>query len=448
MGQFPIDKPTDPFNWADGGGAVRTDPGGAKRDLGWLFNEKPPYDFFNYMQGVFSDFIEWLNGIATRGFETVDQGIAATTPGEMFRVIHELPKSPSDGDVTMNLVGADEARHTCSDGLHIYVEDKTNDELRAYLANPAGALTEAWRVALGVDVIRMKTDGAVVAIGGTLAGANQMRVFDAATGAVLFSFASIKDVLDVAPDSDVSSFGAARVFYSDGSSIRMWINGVGDVLWKNTTGGVRAICTTPDKVLSIENDTTGGPNGLLMVSYDKTTVIGSIIASFPAHPKGAPAAICSDGELAWASLYHPSISGPPLVTMVPTGGLSLSYVAGSPFWSAELLVAGIVVAQSLVRIEVDDRFLYVSGIDEIYILEKMTGAIIHREASIGSVIFFGYDGTWLYKVLTTAPGAIEALGTTRQMGLWLRAGNGLAVGDNILFGSRRKPFLKLALPVR
>jgi hypothetical protein len=64
---FPTQPAEDP-EWASGG--TVTVPSGAKRILGWIFQEKPPFDFFNwYMFRVY----EWI--VFLRGYLNVDHDI-------------------------------------------------------------------------------------------------------------------------------------------------------------------------------------------------------------------------------------------------------------------------------------------------------------------------------------------------------------------------------------
>jgi len=52
-------KPTEIPRWATLG--VRTDPGAAKKDTGWVIPEPPPDTFFNWLFGVTGDWVTWLD---------------------------------------------------------------------------------------------------------------------------------------------------------------------------------------------------------------------------------------------------------------------------------------------------------------------------------------------------------------------------------------------------
>jgi hypothetical protein len=447
MSEIPSTKPTGVLNWATGGGAVRTEPGAPKRDIGWLFNEKPPYDFFNQIQGINGDYLTWLSQIAPRGFDRVYEGINATVPGEMFRTINVLPKLPGEPDVNHVLPGGDQAFLACSDGLRLYIADLANAEVRAYVADPESVLVEQWSAPNDVSPSRIRTDGALVAVCGVPSAGAELRIFDAASGAPFYSKASATAYADVAPDSDTIVSGGQRVFYVDGADIREWTGIAGDALWTTATATILAMCATPDHILTIENDASPAATGVRVVSYDKITKTPALVTSYPAHPKNSYAAICTDGDLAWLVLYYTGSAQSPTVAMLPTVGNVLNYQSGLPFWAASLVNAVSVTQQALGRIEVDDRYVYVMGADtEFYILEKYTGALIYRQDS--GLSSFCIDGTWVYKTRSATPTALKVMGTTRQAGLWLRAGDGATTAADENFGSRRKPFKKLALPVR
>jgi hypothetical protein len=52
-------KPTTVPEWAVTG--TRTEPSAGKKNTGWIFEESPPYDFFNWLQGISGDWFNWIN---------------------------------------------------------------------------------------------------------------------------------------------------------------------------------------------------------------------------------------------------------------------------------------------------------------------------------------------------------------------------------------------------
>lgn len=55
-----LPKPTDSPIWGTNLG-VRTDPGLAKQQTGWVFQEAPPASVMNFIQGVQGDMLRWLS---------------------------------------------------------------------------------------------------------------------------------------------------------------------------------------------------------------------------------------------------------------------------------------------------------------------------------------------------------------------------------------------------
>lgn len=73
------DKPTELPRWADVGGDIDVPPSG-KQDIGWVGNELPPNQFFNWLQNRAFQWLEWIdNGLWTRPSLTDNTPVVATT---------------------------------------------------------------------------------------------------------------------------------------------------------------------------------------------------------------------------------------------------------------------------------------------------------------------------------------------------------------------------------
>lgn len=55
----------DEINWADGDPSYREEPLDAKKDLGWVSEEKPPYQYFNWVLGTLAEWVTYLNDLST-----------------------------------------------------------------------------------------------------------------------------------------------------------------------------------------------------------------------------------------------------------------------------------------------------------------------------------------------------------------------------------------------
>ena len=80
-------KPTTKYTWATGAQAADVvDPGDTKRNLGWVragaglnYGEAPPYQWFNYMQNSYGNWIDYLS-------KSVDELTAAGTKVTSIRI--------------------------------------------------------------------------------------------------------------------------------------------------------------------------------------------------------------------------------------------------------------------------------------------------------------------------------------------------------------------------
>lgn len=66
--------------WTQGNNSVRTQPTDGEQFTGFTANFRPPSSWHNWLFGVFSDWISWLNFIASPGTQTI-KGSAAVTLG-------------------------------------------------------------------------------------------------------------------------------------------------------------------------------------------------------------------------------------------------------------------------------------------------------------------------------------------------------------------------------
>lgn len=75
-----LTKPTKTPRWADTG--TRTEPAEGKKDTGWIFEEEPPFGYFNWLQGIAGDWCKWLNERLFDGSSSSDFKVKAPeSPG-------------------------------------------------------------------------------------------------------------------------------------------------------------------------------------------------------------------------------------------------------------------------------------------------------------------------------------------------------------------------------
>lgn len=80
-------KPTHPKWIPDGNSAYQTDPGEAKRALGFIYQEKPPFQYFNW--GLYN-FSEWIKGLQGGYFDIIVGSSTQVTDNEATHEIADL----------------------------------------------------------------------------------------------------------------------------------------------------------------------------------------------------------------------------------------------------------------------------------------------------------------------------------------------------------------------
>lgn len=75
-------RPTSDIGWADSGSASVSDPGSAKVDLGWIQDEIPPHDEFNWWMQQAADWIQYLDAGRVRTFDDLEDAASALDYGE------------------------------------------------------------------------------------------------------------------------------------------------------------------------------------------------------------------------------------------------------------------------------------------------------------------------------------------------------------------------------
>src|SRR3990172_1579843 len=65
-------KPTSVPRWADVGGDI-VEPTSGKKDIGWVFNEEPPAQYFNWLLNLTYQWLQYLSdGVLDGNFQFLD----------------------------------------------------------------------------------------------------------------------------------------------------------------------------------------------------------------------------------------------------------------------------------------------------------------------------------------------------------------------------------------
>lgn len=77
---MPLPKPTSKTLWTKTNPTVRTEPSGSKKETGWAPNERPPAEFFNYLEFITNEWVEYFESVtdAFTGYQSIYSAFVGT----------------------------------------------------------------------------------------------------------------------------------------------------------------------------------------------------------------------------------------------------------------------------------------------------------------------------------------------------------------------------------
>lgn len=77
---MPLPKPSSKTLWTKTNPTVRTEPSGSKKESGWAPNERPPAEFFNWLDYITNEWIEYLESVtdAFIGYQSIYAAFVGT----------------------------------------------------------------------------------------------------------------------------------------------------------------------------------------------------------------------------------------------------------------------------------------------------------------------------------------------------------------------------------
>jgi hypothetical protein len=155
MAEFPRAKPTtlEALHWADVAPATPpVEPAEGLKDAGYAVNAKPAAVAWNWREREIGKLAQWV-GAMPRRFATLAEGIAATSPGDLFAVEPANGLALARGANWLSIPATPLA--WCTDGWQVY--EGTSNVVTAY---HAGTGVEEWSVDLGgANIQQMCCDG-------------------------------------------------------------------------------------------------------------------------------------------------------------------------------------------------------------------------------------------------------------------------------------------------
>jgi len=375
---------------------TKTEPTSGKKDLGWLYQDAPPFDEFNWRWERVWQTLDWLQGNAIRRFDELSHAIPYTQPAEHFIVQPDPINGLSDFPGALDLIqspglsgGASTIWCIDVDGeALVYTQDNATagtdvhfvDPLTNSLTDPLG-LGRFWSV-YGLNPTHAVSPNVAICGGDVwvvseLGGNSYLTILARANGAVTYGPVQIGTATSVAPRTRSALNGLFHVL-ANGNRVHLSYVGGPGVYNYNHGAAVYAVDLDQDQVY-IAGALSGGvavraltaktygwpsvtPNPLSAVLWNWTPVPTPFVARD----------ICTDGEYVYVVGDHTTTGGQYNVWCLSRGAAGSS-AAPTLIWSTQVDPPGS-INQNALACCCDDRYLYVVVANEIVAVAKRNGA--------------------------------------------------------------------------
>lgn len=414
MGEQPYDKPTEDTSWATDGGATLTEPTSGEKADGFSLNDPVPFDEKNWWRNAVGKILNYLVPGAIRIFDDLPSAIAATSAGDLFRLV-EAPERWSTVPLTKTSKGGTgfAIEMIATDGQHLYYTQ--DDWLVAALNVPNASVDEQW--ALDISAMGalkcIDCDGQAIAIGAEQTTTEDtLKVVDT-DGNVLFTDDTYAEVRSVAVDSRDNLF---VYFAVTGAGIYTWDDDTGIVMLFASLTTIMSVAVTSEYIIAVTTDGDGDHN---IVRYFRNGTSLSTTASDANSGSVVRASIKSDGRRIFAAIYAANHA----VCCYPLIGRAYPLGENSSAWSHQGVLDPGATEEAVLA--VDGHYVYVLGATYIWVFDKVTGGVIYRwdHSGGGTPTALAADGqrVWTNVIPGTAnPNYLCALPVERQPGLWRR----------------------------
>jgi hypothetical protein len=77
---MPLPKPSSKTLWTKTNPTVRVEPSGSKKNTGWAPNERPPAEYFNWLEYIVNEWIEYLESVTDSfiGYQSIYAAFVGT----------------------------------------------------------------------------------------------------------------------------------------------------------------------------------------------------------------------------------------------------------------------------------------------------------------------------------------------------------------------------------
>lgn len=435
MSEFTL-KPSgtnqDPANldWANGAinGVDYIEPPPAKRDAAWLFQEKPPYNYFNWFWRLVSLMVTWLTAWKIRAYDALETPTASeanggVADGHIFILgrptgyvapFSEVWSVAGGGGVGVDSVAVD--------GQYVYY---TQDDELYRVGRYNGLTVLAQRVLnAGNDIEWIFADGARVVAGIVSNAGAEVYAVDRETLADLPSFPIDLGAIGA---QHVTSNGDVWVVAEDnGSNDAQTYNAAGGFSTLNHLADVRRVAVDYERAYIAGDDAGGGIQLRSFLGFagaaDWSVAFPKILTVNDMVSDGDQLFLCFDDDNVGPNRYN--------VASYDRQTGALNWLSGAPDLST---------TDNAVSLCVDDAWLYVAAGNFLYQLSKLTGAVVRKYDHGGLINAVSCDGDCIII------GGEAGTGGNRLRRL--NRGGGSRMFVKGIGTDPNRPYAKLAIPV-
>lgn len=435
--RFSRPSDSDKLTFAASGG-TKTDPGGSVRATGWVSEQIPGYDEFNWLQNLWGNFLDWYHSLQIREWSDVWEGIFNTTTEDyIFRVYHSTtglrPRGLSQFLVTSPATGGGTVNQMCTDGEGLYFYGGTGNVYINRINTVNGSQEQEIGVGTGA-VSAIDADGLYLYNHNTNSGVTGLRVRDRK------SLANVRNG---------GSYYGCDLLRSNG----LWCVGISPTGYNNylvfytglqTTVTENAVATAATTLYSLAIDETqcySGDGVAKVYAYTLTgTPVNNWTTTLPATTTAIVRCLAADGNVIYAGTEKLTLSGSAPASQSASGDAviwALDRITGEVLWTRDLPD----VAAQVDEIAVDQGYLYCYEVQDdslfVFNLRAPEPSLVHVVTNWG-------DGGIAVDGVSVA-GANTA-GTSLRRDWFLRRGSQSfmrVLGQD----SRRAPFFNLAIPI-
>jgi hypothetical protein len=382
--RVPIPTDYDKVTWAASGG-TKTDPGASPRATGWVFEQIPGYDEFNWLQNLWGGLLDWLRQLAGREWADMWEGISNTSAqNDQFKVYHSTtglrPRGQSIFNVTNPATGTGTVNQVATDGQYGYFFGGTGDAYINRIDLAAGGQEQEYAIPTGA-ASALDADGLYVYYTNSNSGVTGLRVHNRDTLAQVRVGGSEYD------HGLIRSNGVWVVGISPntGSGNMVFYTGL------ETTVTENKIVTAAAALSGLAIDETQVYSGDVLGNVYAYTLAGTPVNSWttalPSTTAASVNCLAADGNVVYVGTIEVILSASAPASQSPNGNAvlwALDRTTGAPLWSRDFPSTNSVC----VSLAVDQGYLYCYDSQDdtlnVFDIRSPEPSLFHKEENWGT----------------------------------------------------------------